>query len=83
MGKSSKSQTAKREKHAQYFVVFAEQQSNSIVGPVGSKSEAMRAAEQRITEQKLVGPFALLKTRTDVVTTFDLQTVEVVKLAKL
>lgn len=81
MSKSSKSQ--KREKHAQYFVVFAEQQSNSIVGPVGSKSEAMREAEKRISEQKLVGPFALLKTRTDVVATFDLQTVEVVKLAKL
>ena len=83
MGSKSSSKTTKRAKHAQYYVVFAEQQSNSIVGPVSSKSEAMKAAEARITEQKLVGPFALLKTRTDVVATFDLQTVEVVKLAKL
>ena len=40
-------------------------------------------AEKTIADNKMVGPFALLKTRTDVVATFDVQTVEVTKLAKL
>lgn len=83
MSKSSKGQTAKREKHVRYTVVLANDYSNIVVGPVLSKSEAMKMAEKTIADNKMVGPFALLKTRTDVVATFDVQTVEVTKLAKL
>jgi len=88
---ASKSKSQKREKHAVYFVVHSEQAetfilgvgSDIISGPEDSKSAAVKVAEQRISESNLVGPFALLKTRTDVVATFDVQTVTVNKLAKL
>lgn len=82
---ASKSKTAKREKHASYTVVLSAEHNCVISGPLSSKSEAMRTASAVITGSTIpmTGPFALLKTRQDVVATFDVQTVEVVKLAKL
>lgn len=80
---ASKSKSSKREKHAVYFVVFANDHSNIVSGPLASKAEAVKQAEADIRQLSLAGPFALLKTRTDVVATFDIVTETVSKLAKL
>lgn len=85
MASKSKAATVKREKHATYYVSFANDHARLVYGPAVSKAEAMRGIESAIatSDERLVGPFALLKVRTDVVATFDLVTETVTKLAKL